>query len=134
MFADWVSFSALLAIQFGFAALLGALVEGARRLGDRLLLGISGLLYIGASLALPIDLNFRIVAWLVSALLFWGFLRTPLVFSDHPRLTWLYVVFAMTLIAIWSAAQATQLTFWGLGAAAGLAAGLACWRGLQKAT
>jgi len=131
VFADLASFSALLAVQFGFAALLGALVYGARRLADRILLGVSGLLYIGASLALPIELNFRIVAWLVSALLFWGFLKTPLVFTNHPRFTWLYIVFAMTLIAIWSAAQTTQVTFWGLGAAAGLAAGLACWRGLR---
>jgi len=133
VFADWVSFSALLAIQFGFAALLGALVDGARHFADRMLLGISGLLYVGASLALPIELSFRIIAWLVSALLFWGFLKTPFVFSSHPRSTWLYVVFAMTLIAIWSAAQTTQVAFWGLGAAAGLAAGLACWRGLRAA-
>jgi hypothetical protein len=127
MLLNWVSFSALLAIQFGFAALLGALVSQSRTVVDRVLLAASALLFVGASVALPMTLMFKLFAWIVSALLFIGFLDIPLTIRSKPRFAWLYVVFAMALIITWSAAQAIQPQLLALGAAAALAAGLA-WR------
>ncbi len=127
MLLNWVSFSALLTIQFGFAALMGALVGQSRAIVDRVLLAASALLYVGASLALPMDLVLKLFVWPVSALLFIGFLNIPLTFRSRPRFAWLYVVFAMALIITWSAGQIVQLPLVVMGAAAALAAGLA-WR------
>ena len=127
MFSDWISFSALLAIQFGFAALLGAMVSQTRQSTERALLAASGLLYVGASLALPLSAMFRLAVWLASALLFIGFLNTRLSLRANPRLGWLYLVFAMALIFSWSATQAPQLPLLALGATAAVAAALA-WR------
>jgi hypothetical protein len=126
---NWVSFSALLAIQFGFAALLGALVGQTRAIMDRVLLAASALLFVGASVALPMALMFKLFVWAVSILLFIGFLDIPLAFRSKPRFAWLYIVFAMALVITWSAAQAIQPQLLALGAAAALAAGLAWRRG-----
>lgn len=133
MFDNWISFSALLAVQFGFAALLGAMVGQTRRLIERVLLAASALLYIGASLALPLGLFFRIMVWVVSALLFYGFLNVPLALRSKPRLAWLYIVFAMALILTWSAVQTPQVPLLALGASAALAAGLAWQRSITSA-
>ncbi len=127
MLLNWVSFSALLAIQFGFAALLGALVGQSRAILDRVPLAASALLYIGASVALPMDFVLKLFVWLVSALLFIGFLNIPVTFRSRPRFAWLYAVFAMVLVITWSAGQLVQPPLVALGAAAALAAGLA-WR------
>lgn len=127
MFVDWLSFSTLVAVQFGFAGFLGALAGYARLTGERVLVVASILFYIGASLALPLASSFKLVIWLVSALLFFGFRNTPLTFRMRPRLAWIYVAFAMALIIVWSMARTAQSPFVALGAAAAIAAGLA-WR------
>ena len=133
MFTDGISFAALLAVQFGFAALLGAMVGQTRHSLDRVLLAASGLLYIGASLALPLSLMFLIAVWAVSALLFVGFLNTRIVVRSDSRLAWLYLAFAMALILAWGAAQAPHMPLVAIGATAALAAALAWRRSLSSA-
>ena len=133
MFDNWFSFSALLAIQFGFAALLGAMVSQSRRPLERGLLAASGLLYLGASLALPLSLLMRFAVWVASALLFAGFLNTTMTLRANPRLGWLYLVFAMALIFTWSTTQSAQIPLLGLGASAAIAAAFA-WRRSLAAT
>lgn len=127
MFSDLFTFSGLLAIQFGFAAFLGGLASYARQTIDRALVVASILFYAGASVALPMALQYRVVIWLVSALLFWGFRSSNIVFRTQPRTAWLYAAFAMAIIIAWSLAQPAQPPFVALAAAAGLAAALA-WR------
>jgi hypothetical protein len=133
LFTNWISFSALLVVQFGFAALLGAMVSQTRRPFERALLAASGLLYVGASLALPLSLAFRLVVWVASALLFAGFLNTSLTLRANPRLGWLYLTFAMALILAWSATQSPQIPLLALGATAALAAAVAWRRSLSIA-
>jgi hypothetical protein len=127
MFSDLFSFSGLLAIQFGYAAFLGALASYARQSLDRALMAASILFYAGASLALPMATSYKVVIWIVSALLFWGFRSSNLVVRNQPRLGWLYAAFAMVLIIAWSITQPAQPPFVILAASAGLAAALA-WR------
>lgn len=127
MISDLFAFSGLLAVQFGFAAFLGGLAGMARQALDRALVIASLVLYAGASYALPLPSGYKIVIWLVSLLLFWGFRNTDLAFRAQPRLAWLYVALAMAIIIAWALAQAAQLPVAVLGAGAALAAGLA-WR------
>lgn len=127
MISDLFAFSGLLAVQFGFAAFLGGLAGMARQALDRALVVASLALYAGASYALPLATGYKLVIWLVSLLLFWGFRNTDLVFRAQPRLAWLYVALAMAAIMGWALGQAAQLPVAALGAGAALAAGLA-WR------
>lgn len=127
MVSDLFAFSGLLAIQFGFAAFLGGLAGYARQAIDRALVIASILFYAGASFALPMAPTYKVVIWLVSALLFWGFRNSNMGFRVQTRAAWLYAAFAMLLIIAWSLAQPAQPPFAALAAAAGLAAALA-WR------
>ncbi|MEX1071719.1 MAG: hypothetical protein WEC37_03745 [Anaerolineales bacterium] len=130
MFSETISLVALLAVHFGFAALLGALMSRAVSLFHGSTLGVASFLYMTATFTLPLALWTKIIVLLISALLFaLSAARTPK-FLFHPRIGWLYAGLAMSLIFAWTATQGWQTPLLSLGAAAGLAATLAWRRGL----
>jgi hypothetical protein len=133
MISELFGFSGLLAVQFGFAAFLGGLAGYARQAFDRALVVASLLFYTAASLALPMAIQYKVVIWLVSALLFWGFRNSNIIFRAQPRMAWLYTAFAMALIIGWSLVQPVQSPLAALAAGATLAAALAWRRGLASA-
>jgi hypothetical protein len=136
MDSETLSLIALLAVHFGFAALLGALMSRAVSYRDRLglfqgsVLGVASFLYMTATFTLPLELWTKVIVLLISALLFGlSAAQTPR-FLFHPRIGLLYAGLAMTLILAWTATQGWQIPLLSLGAAAALAATLAWRRGL----
>lgn len=130
MDSETLSLVALLAVHFGFAALLGALMSRAVNLFHGSVLGVASFLYMTATFTLPFELWTRVIVLLISALLFGlSAAQTPR-FLFHPRIGWLYAGLAMTLIFAWTATQGWQTPLLSLGAAAALAATLAWRRGM----
>jgi hypothetical protein len=130
---DWISLPALLAVQIGFAALLGAVLRNAHTVAQRVAALVAGLLFVVAGLVLPLGLAYKAGLWMFSAIAFAAFALRPFAFKWPRRFGWLYAGFAMLLILAWSAAQGSPLPLLLLGVAAGLAAALAWRRGWRVA-
>lgn len=131
MLSDSISLLALLVVHFGFAALLGALVNRVRSLAETCLLVFLALLYLAATFTLPLPLwanALVLLAVVFLAALSASRVQRPLF---QPRIGLFYAGFAMLLILLWSAVQGWQYPLLTLGAAAGIAATLAWRRGLQ---
>ena len=133
LLSAWVSFAALLAVQMGFAALLGKFAQYAGQASQRLVLAISGLFYVAASSALPMEIIPKIAIWLASACIFAYFARPASRLLWPARFAWHYAALAMCLVLLWSVMQGWPLPFLGLGSAAAFAATLA-WRRALHAT
>lgn len=130
MFSESISLLALLVVHFGFAALLGALVNRVQWLAEGAVLAFLSLLYLMATFTLPLPL------WADFLVLLGSFFLAALSASRiprplfQPRVGWFYAGLAMLLILFWSAAQGWQYPLLTLGAGAGLIGTFARGRGL----
>ena len=131
MFSSSISLLTLLVIHFGFAALLGALLNRVKTVTDGFLFTFLAILYLFATFTLPLPWWGNVLVLLGSFFLAsLSAARIPRSIF-RPRNGWLYAGLAMLLVLTWSSAQGWQYPMITLGAAAGLAALLALRRGLQ---
>ncbi len=134
MNVNWLATLALVVIQVGFAALLGAFARQAHTLATRAAVFFSAVVFFLSSLSLPLTPLPKAAVLLVSVGLFAFFGRQATSPKWQARLAWLYAGFAMLLILVWSAAQGWLSPLLGLATAAGWAALLAARRGLNPTT
>jgi hypothetical protein len=127
----WISLAALMLVHLGFAALLGSLIFRLRAHAaeptDLFLILFGGVVFVGASLALPFGLGTRLLFWVASLCTLGIFSFQLETMPSHPALSWYYAAGAAGLILAWSLSQGWPLPTLSLGLSAALAAGLA-WR------
>jgi hypothetical protein len=129
LFAEWFSIPALLATHFGFAALLGRLLNHARRqppgMVNSLAVGLASLAFIAANLGLPWGVEARLAIWVLAVAVLVVFARQP---ARLPAWLWSasfglrYAGVVMGLIILWGISNglaSMPLTLSGLAAIAG---------------
>lgn len=133
MFVDSISLIALIAVQLGFAGLLGAKARQAKTIARVVLICLGALIFAVSILRLPLPTSPRIILWIASAVLFVYFFKPDILSGMQVKLAWFYAGGAMLLILAWSATQSWLAPVFSLGLAAGLAGMLAWRRGLRAA-
>lgn len=132
----WISLAALMLVHLGFAALLGSLIYRLRSHAaeptDLFLILFGGVVFIGASLALPFGIGTRLLFWIASLCTLGIFSFQLEAMPSNPALSWYYAAGASALILAWSLGQGWPLPTVGLGLGAALAAGLAWRRALDS--
>lgn len=137
MLSNLFSLTAALAIYLGFACVLGSLVYKFRIETSRYnliqIISFGVLIFVPASLAIPLGLSLRITSWVVATFLAALFIIRP---GRLPNWVWgpgfglRYAAGTMSLILFWSlAASSISPPVIILGVLAGLAGGMAWQRG-----
>ncbi len=132
---NWISFSALLSIYFGFAALLGIWIFHAKKNGNlrfqAIPLIIAALMIVLSIWVIPYNIAFKLFL-LITCLVAMSITAFRLnQFSFHPDWAWLYSAFSMGLIMIWSITQGQAVLAFSMSFLAAIACLFALARGRQ---